>query len=173
MKLNLTTQAYTLLKYVLSFTGEKEVNQKDEEVLSARKLNSEESSQRRHFFANTKELFSDYEQKVAELRNEYNKQLEKKKTELKEKIKKAKEETNDDYNTKINDLAIKDKDLIVLVKVINDDVGKLNQERTSVEITNKTLDVLKKYFLEYGTNIGWGVGDDELVDEIEEQLKLN
>ena len=53
---SLSYSAIKLAKHVCTYTGEKEINEKGQEVLSSRRLNGEESAQRSHLRRNTEEF---------------------------------------------------------------------------------------------------------------------
>jgi len=64
-----------------------------------------------------------------------------------------------------------DKDVTDRFKEINKIGDEMNKEVVEIELTQETLDVLKKYFTAYGEEVGFGIGDDEYVVEIVELLK--
>src|SRR3990167_9358669 len=73
----LNYQEITLLKHILTTTGETEMSADGKESLAPRKLKDEvEVSQRRHFVKNTKEITDSLETKVRDLANAHNKLVE-------------------------------------------------------------------------------------------------
>ena len=55
-------------------------------------------------------------------------------------------------------------------KKLNDEIGEILKTKMEVDLTNKTFDVVKKYYNEFGDKNGWLVGDDEIVEEINAEL---
>ena len=166
-KLSLSFSAINLIKHTLSTDGKKEIDGKGQEVLSALKLNGQESAQRRHFFKKIEE----YEKTTREdLQKEIDKFNELRKStldELKKENKKKKDEEEKDYDERISKLLVKDKKFEKAGKDIQEFSIALNKKIVEIEVTEDTLKVLKKYFNEFGEKVGWGVGDDEVVEEIE------
>ena len=152
--MKLSYQAIVTLKHILTFSGEKEIDQKGQEVLSPRRLNGEEASQRRHFFKNTEEFITKQEKEV-------NEKIEGAKEAYKKAHKKKEKEADGDYEMKMINTLNADKDLL----------KELNERRKAeieVEMTDKTKEVVKKYFDSWKN---WVVGDDEAVETLVEALK--
>jgi hypothetical protein len=140
------------------------------EMPDLRTLNGEESSQRGHF----KKAFQPVEEAMQEKREEARKVL-------KEKIDAAriackslypkKDQTDEDYEAYINSLINTDEENKEALKVFNDQVKELNECEEEYDLTEKTLKVLKKYFVEFGDTVGFKIGDDEAVMSLTEKLK--
>jgi hypothetical protein len=169
-KLQLSHQALLLVKHTLTTTGEKEIDQKGNEVPSPLRLSGEEQSQRRHFFkAINEKLDKNAEASATEVKPIQEK--------LDEMVKVAKKENpikegETDYDVRINNLVLSaNKKALDLIKERNDILEKANKTKLEFEINDKTFEVVKKWFKEYSEKNGWTVGDDELVTEIEEVLK--
>ena len=153
MKMKLSCNGHLLLKHTLTFTGEKEIAQNGQDSNTPLRLNGEESAQRRFYFkaiADVKthqEIFDEYKQ-----------------TWIKEHPKGEKEEQQL-YDAKVNTEVLESKEL----KKITDDAMSTQIE---VELTEKTINVIKKYYKEFGNNAGWTVKDDEVIEEIDNVLAL-
>jgi len=168
MKLNLSQSAYTLLKVCLSITGEKELNQKGEEVMSPRRLNGEESAQRRHYFKAIDSKLEENNKKALEAGDKHNEKLKKLQEDYKKKNPQNKKESTEDYDKRINSLLNNDKTLMASFAAAMAVQQQVNKEKFEIDITDKTVEVIKKYYKEYSDQVGWGSGDDEVVEEIEE-----
>jgi len=171
MTLSLPLKALSLIKYFLTYSGEKEINQKGEEVDATRRLSGEESSQRRHFM----KVFNPEEEKSVERLNlylkEHQEKVEEKRKGLKEKLVKEETEKDEDYEKRINITLDSDPELIASTKEANEKIKKEYDDLKVLEITDKTFEVLKKYFKEFGEKVGFKPGDDEAVEKLEEVLK--
>lgn len=171
MKLKLPLSALALLRFVLTFTGEKEMNSKGEEVDAPRRLSGEESSQRRHFIKAIIPLQEEVTEKVNLLVKEHNAKVGVKREKLKEINQKSDSEKESDYEIRINNLLNIDVELNESLKSINKEADKFNREEHEIDVMGKTKEVVKKYFGEYGEKIGFGAVDDEWVEAIEDVLK--
>ena len=156
MKINLSQGGFNILKYTLTVTGEKEVNSQGIEVDSQRRLNGEDSAQRRFFLKIVNPL-------LEEKRGEAQKLLDEHKEVWKKENVKGEEETEKEYETRLNVEMVGNKKL-------NDEIGEILKTKMEVDLTNKTFDVVKKYYNEFGDKNGWLVGDDEIVEEINAEL---
>ena len=154
--LNVSKQALSLLKVVLTTTGEKELNAEGNEVSSPLRLSGEESSQRRHFLKAVDPI-------LTELGETQNKLFE----DVKEAYRKSSpqgEMKEGDYN-------------IQMIKALNqddkftEDIAALTSEKVEVKVSSNVIAVVKKYFEAYGDKNGWTVGDDGLVEEVIAALK--
>jgi len=151
--MKLTLNAILLLRYVVTYTGEKEIKDK-EEVDSPRRLNIDESCQRRHFFNNTEKIYDDF--KKAE--NEAREELQKTVNEVKEKS----ENKNQNFS--------KNPEIVEKQNQLLDNLDKLRKVEHEFELTEKTKDFLVKYFKEYGDKVGYAAADDLIVEEISIKL---
>ena len=170
-KLKLSFLAIQLLKHVIATDGKKETNEQGQEVPSARRLNGVESAQRRHFNKAIEKPVGEHDAKIKEVVDGYNELRKNKVEQLKKRNKKKKDEKDDVYEGRINKLMQEDKDVTDRFKEINKIGDEMNKEVVEIELTQETLDVLKKYFTAYGEEVGFGIGDDEYVVEIVELLK--
>ncbi len=151
MKIILSQNAMGLIKYILINTGEKEVNAQGQEIDAQRRLNDEESAQRRHYLKIVNPFLIERIEKINAL-------LEKAKEAWKTaNVKIEKEEAV--YEARMNQSLNAD-------KALNDAAIAINAEKKEVELTAKTIAVIKKYFTEFGKKNGWLAGDDEFVEEI-------
>ena len=155
--MELSLRAVNLLKYVLSSTGEKQVNEKGAEVDVPRRLNGEESAQRRFFFGAVKEFVDKSAEEVNAEIVKYNEFLDKKRADLGEAEKK-------------DEVLQKNEELKEAMKELQEFIAEVNMRKVSFELKDKTVKSLKKYFVEYGGEVGFMAGDDEIVEEIEKQL---
>ena len=160
--MELTYNGANLLRFVLSHTGETEVNDRGQDVPSRRKLGGEESSQRLHFRNATEELVTSTEAKLKELSESHNKNVQEKRTELE---KTTKEEAQ------VLALLNADEELKNSVKAITEEIAEIYKVKHKIEVTDKTKKVCKKYFDLFGTEVGYVEADDNTVAELSEVLK--
>lgn len=155
MKITLTQNAYYLLKHVITTTGEKEVAPNGQEVNSPLRLNGEETAQRRHYLKKIDPL------------------LEAKRTAIQGLIDKTKEEWKKKNPQGDKDAKIygAEADRAINIPELMEKLNAISDETIEIELTDKTIEVLKKYFKEFGDKNGWTTGDDKSVVEIEEVLK--
>ncbi len=157
MKMTLGQNALGLIKYILINTGEKEINAQGQEVDAQRRLNGEESSQRRHYLNAVNPLLDEKREKL-------NKLLETTKEAWKTANPKTEKEEEKAYEVRMSQALVKD-------KAFNDAVVAITQEPIEITLTNKTVAVIKKYVSEFGAKVGWLAGDDLVVEEINEAIK--
>ena len=196
MKLSFTEISF--VQHVLNTTGEIETNSEGREALSARRLKDPvEVSQRRHFTLNTKEIIEKVQETVAEKQGALKTLIdEKKETFAKENpkeevssaelpetatdeekkehksLKKALQKAiNENFEAKQKNFLDGDEDVKDLVKKANDEIKALMSEQHEVDITDKTMKVIKKYFEEFGNGNGWAPADDEAVSSLSDKLK--
>jgi len=170
MKINVSLQAHSMLKFVLTTTGEKEVDQKGNEINSPLRLNGEESAQRRHYFKLLEPTLERVEKELLEASEAHMELVKKEKDKL--------EKTFNNNHSTLGSLSEEEKDaklnkvpiLIDSFKKLQALNKKLNEEKTEVEVTEKTAEVIKKYFKEYGDKIGFASGDDSVIEELNEIL---
>ena len=55
-------------------------------------------------------------------------------------------------------------------KELNEKVSEVLKTKIEVEVTDKTVEVVKKYYKEFGDKNGWLSGDDGAIEEIEAEL---
>jgi hypothetical protein len=159
--MNLTYPAARLVKFFLSFTGEKVVNEKGEEVDSQRKMSGEESAQRRHFAKAFEPKEVEVNEKIKQLQESHNLLVEKEKAALSADL--PEEEKVAILN--------KDPELVASVKNLQAELIKLLNEKHDIEVTEETKKVIKKYFEDFSNKIGFLEGDDQLVEELIAELK--
>ncbi len=153
MKVELSPNAYGLLRHALMFSGDKEINNQGKEVDSQLRLNGEESAQRRHYL----KLVNPLTEGVAKDTNEI---LENARKEYRENHKENDKEPKGVYEANMNRILLADKELGELLVTVHN-------KKFAVELTDKTVGVLEKYFKQYGDKNGWLTGDDASVEEIE------
>lgn len=160
----------TLLKYVLSYTGEKEVNDKGLEVPARRRLGSEESSHRGQFHKACAEMFESVETKAKELANAHNAKVEEKSKALKKDSPIGENEQKTEYEAKITNILNGDKELKESAESVKKALELLYEEKYELSVNDKTKAVCKKYFGLFGETVGFVDGDDESVVAINEAL---
>jgi DNA repair ATPase RecN len=165
--MELSIKAINLLKHVLQFDGTKETDLRTgQEVNASRKLNGEESSQRNHFNKAVKPLLEAYQAEYKELADEFNKKAVEQTKEVKENNPKNEEETDKEYNQRINNLVVQDKEYQARVTELSVWLKEKENEIHTFEITDKTKEVVKKYYDIFGNEVGFAVGDDEVIETI-------
>lgn len=171
MELKLSTSAVTLLRHTFSYTGEKEIGKDGQEVLSPRRLNGDDSAQRRHFFKKTADIVKSYQDVFTGNNEEFNKFSVEVRAKLTSENPQLEGEKPEDYATRINFLLSKSKEMEEKYQELDKKVLEEKKKINVIEVTDKTKEVLKKYFLEFGEKEGFVEADDEHVEEINEALK--
>lgn len=171
MSFSLSYNAIKLLKFVLSCTGEKELDERGQEIQSPRRLNGEESSQRRLYFKAINEIEKTVETALNELVKSHNEKVNAQKEILKTSFLKKEDQSDKDYEDYLNLMLNNDQNLVESLNQIKKGSQQLMETKQVVEIGEKVLDVLKKYFVEFGEKVGYVTGDDEVIAELEEVLK--
>lgn len=178
----------SLLRHILTTTGDTELSPDGKEGLSPRRLNGEDSSQRRWYTKATKEVADAVETKVKEMQEAHNALVEKVRTEYKEKLKKEdekkdkkadkKEKTPEEVKLEKEMAKVKedahvsnDKSVKDSLKSTKEEIEKLFEEKYDIDLSDKTIAFVKKIFTAWGDNPGWLLGDDASVAEITETLK--
>ena len=77
---------------------------------------------------------------------------------------------NENFEAKQKNFLDGDEDIKDLVKKANDEIHALMSEQNEVDITDKTMKVVKKYFEEFGNENGWAPADDEAVSSLSDKL---
>ncbi len=171
MKLKLSLAGFALLRYTLTFNGEKEFNLKGEELDTPRRLRGDEAIQRRNFIKEVSVIQDEASEKINPLVNAHNVKVSGKRAEI-EKVNLKKEDENAvDYEKRINNLLNAEQELTDSLKELNQQLKDINEEEREITLVDKTLGVVKKYFKEYGDKVGFVVGDDATIEQIEEALK--
>lgn len=159
--MQITYTAARLAKFILSSTGEKELNEKGQEVNTPRRLSAIEASQRRHFNKAIELLEKTTNEKIEKLQNDH-KNLIKEKRDLLDKSLTEEQQ---------NELLNADKDLLSSVKNLQEQLLVLINEKHELNLTDETKEVVKKYLAEFGEKSGFVDGDDQAVEELEELFK--
>lgn len=168
--MQLPYSAVLLLKHVLTYTGEKIVDGNGNEALDSRRLNPEESSQRRHFMAAIEEKIKENQEKLNEKVEAHKAKLEEKKLKYQEKNPQSKDELYENFEKRMFAALDKDAELIALVKEIRELDKQIGDEPIELSLTEKTVAVVKKYFNQYGEKIGYPEADDKNVELINKAL---
>lgn len=160
-KIALSTQEYSLLRVVVQTTGEYE-NEKNQETPTPRRLNGEESSQRRHFLGKINPLFDEADVARKAI-------VEPAEKEWKEKNPRVLVgeglEPERVWEMKMQNALNSNKEL---EKSILD----IYNEKKEIEVTEKTYEFVKKYFVLFGNEAGWLPGDDEKVVVISNEFGI-
>ncbi len=171
MKIKLPFSAFVLLQFVLSSTGEKELDAQGNEVMSPRRLNSEEAGQRMQFIRLFEPDRNRIQKEIAEISTSYNKKAKETRGNLEKSNPKKENEKQEDYEKRINNLLPRNKKLIEELAEANTVINELQKTEIELDIDNKINKLLKKYLKKYGDEIGWGIGDDEIVEKINRALE--
>ena len=163
--------ALNLLKHTLSYTGDKEVSDKGDEIMALRRLSGEESSQRRHLNKVIEPISKEFLEKVKEFQDIHNAKVEEMRKQLKEAGPKTEGEEDKAFEVRINAVLNTNVDLIASLKEVNEKVEELLWKKHEIELPAKVLGVVKKYFKEYSEKNGFVEADDRGVEEVEEILK--
>lgn len=169
--MKLSYNAIQVLKNIILFTGEKEVNAQGNDVLVTRRLNVDESSQRRFFLEEIKSTEKEVNSKVQPLVQAHNQLISDKQKEVKEKNPIGEKESVEVYEKRINVMLNGDIDLVQSAQSVNAEIQNQSNVVFDVNVTDKTSKVLKKYFVEYGVNYGFHPSEDKIVEEITNELK--
>lgn len=172
MQLKLSIGAILLLKHVLAYTGEKELNIENKEVQSPRKLNGEESSQRRHFYNATDIASKSYDDLVDAKRKEIKDKQDELVAKMKTENKQNDSETDANYLNRINSLVFATPEFSDVMKNAQKELEDAKKNQFDIELTDKTVAVVKKYFVEFGDKEGFSPADDEVADEIVQVLEI-
>jgi hypothetical protein len=170
--MDLSLSSITLLKFVVSYDGKKEVNADGKEVDSPRRLNGEESAQRRFFFREVARVEEETKPALQAIVDGYNKFLEEKKTGYKADNPRAEDETDAAWDKRILSLLEKDQDIKARFELVKVESSALNKKIFTLNLTQKTVDFLKKYFKLFGDEVGFLPGDDEAVQELNQTFGL-
>jgi len=149
--------ALDTLKIIITTSGDTEVKE-GQDIASPLRLNAIESSQRRHFLKATDDIL----EKRSDTRTDL---VEKAKETFKKENKQKKDEPDPVYDKKMINSLNTNKELL-------DELQKLGDEVKEIELSDKTIEVLKKYFISYGDKAGFSTGDDEVVIEVVDILGI-
>jgi len=155
--MKLTNTALDILRLTITQSSESEVRE-GQEVPSALRLNGVESSQRRHFLGKVNPILDKRDE-------DRNKAVEDAKTAWKESNKKKAKEEDPSYEKRMIVALNADKELIASMEVFQD-------AENDIDLEDKTIEVIKKYYIEYGDKVGWGVSDDKVVEQINEVMGI-
>ena len=159
-----------LLKETLVYNGEKEINDKGDEVKTPRRLNGKEASQRRHFLKHTEEILKKLQEELTPVTEAHNQKITAARSKYEADNARMESENDEAYNGRINGLLNADSELQTSFKALVEMNTELNNRENEVDLTPTTIEVLKKYFGEYGDTVGFMVGDDEAAAKLEEKL---
>jgi len=165
--LKLNPNEIGLLRKCLTNDGRKEVTKNDKgeevEVDSLRRLNGEESAQRRFFFKACDASLEGFQKELSETQGNFIKVRNEKLAELKAKKGNEKKEEKDLYPEL--DILLKDE-----IATANAKIQELTLKKLDIDINDKTKAVVKKYFEDYGNVAGWEAREDAIVTEVMESL---
>jgi len=170
--MELTIKAIGLLSTGLQYDGTKEFNPKTKkEEFSSRRLNGEESSQRRHFSKAVESALKEYQEKWKEIADKHNGLVKEKTEELKKENPREKEEEKEVYDKRIDIIVAQIKEISDSLREVQGSFNELDAVKHTFEITEETKKVCKKYFEEWGDKVGFEPKDDDVLEELEEALK--
>lgn len=186
MQLELSSRALNLLSFTLSFDGKSELDKDGNDVPVTRRLNGEESSQRRFFLKEAREKVKDIQDQINELLRErdefikpYNALVTEKRELAKATNQKEEGEKSSAYEGRINAIVLADAERLQLASEldpklvdINAKTDELQSTKVTLDLTDKTVDVCKKYFQQFGDEAGFPSGDDIAVEELTKVLGL-
>lgn len=161
----------SLVRFLLSATGEKQMDRENQEVDVPLKLNNEESIQRRFFFKNTQEIVDKVNQEINLLTTAHNQEVEELRTKLKEKNPKKEGLEDTEYNEQINVLVNSDTELRKKMLEVQNKVTTKLEKSNEIKVESKTKKVIKKYFEKYGNDVGFSVADDKVIEELQTILE--
>lgn len=166
--MTLSLSAIRIIKYILSYTGEKEIDHQGNDMLSFRRLGNEESSQRRNFFNSIKDCENETSEELNKILKSHNEKVNIKKKELAEKFPLLDTEKEADFERRINNLLNQDEELVESFVSSRKKSEELNKKIFEIKIDEKTNEMIAKYFKEYGDKVGFCHEDDDVVDELNE-----
>ncbi len=173
MNFKLSVGAVLLLRHTLGYNGEKEIGQDGQEVASPRRLGGVESSQRRHLYKNTEGIAKGYDEKINGLKADFIHFRDQLKEKLKAENKINENENADAYEMRIGNMVIREKEFENKFKEFNAGIVAASKDMASdFELNDKTVEVVKKYYTEFGEKVGFSAGDDDSVDEINKALSI-
>lgn len=166
-KIPLTKNACNLIKFTLSYNGEKEINVQGKEADSARRLNAIESAQRRHFMKIVNPVIEEMQKQLQEKLEEINKI----RKEAKEATDKAGDKSDKTEKKEKKHEKVAEKEIKAKTEELNEWYRGALKEEIEVEISFEAWKIAKKYFNEFGDKHGFQDGDDEAVEEIGDKLQ--
>lgn len=166
----LSLDAINLLKFILTYTGEKELDDKGNEVFVSRRLNGEESAQRRFYIKNSAGVLEVQDKKIKELAEVHNNLVKAKREELAKDFEMLEGESREDFDKRLEAKVVASDEVKTSFEKTKTELEALTRELLTVEMTEKTWDVCKKYFKEFGEKVGFMEGDDKAVELLVEKL---
>ncbi len=168
-----TQDAMALLTHVVSFDGKKEIGQEGKDIASPRRVSNEESTQRRFFLKEAQKALDPLKPE-ADAVNEAHKKWQDTLTSIRSSFQtenpKQEGEAPEAYEARIVAFASQDVNVKEAFepwkKLFTEFHEKHDAQTFELELTSKTVDFLKKYFLEFGEQVGYAPGDDKLVEEL-------
>lgn len=160
--MKLSKASIDLLKYVVAYDGKKESavsNGKEQEVDAPRKLKSDESALRRAFFKAVEAPLEVIKSKLVAVEKELGEFRKTRYAELKEEI------------TDAGVVALEHDGLLgEKIKEANLYFVATQKELIEFTVDSKTKDFLKKYVASWGAEVGWQIGDDDQLAEIDAEF---
>jgi transketolase len=168
----LSYKAIRAIKHVLSFSGEKEMNPQGIEVSSVRRLNGEESAQRRHFFKASKEFSEKKDEEEKAILDSQSFKIEQKKAQYRKDFPIKDLETEELFTKRLDEFLNKDAELKEVLAKTAKDIEVLNNSKTEVAMEDSTYKVVKKYFKDFSEKSGFSADDDDVVEELTDVLSI-
>lgn len=166
--LKLSLKSLQLLQKTINTTGDKTPDPRSGvgEIDALRLLNGEESSQRRHLNKAMEPILVDMDNKRKELVERHNNLVEDIKKDLRKKNPKNDKEKEEIYDVRIDRLTVESEKIKNSLKEIEKEFVNILGEIKELDLTDKTKEVIFKYFKEYGNKVGFQVDEDDMVEEI-------
>jgi len=165
--MEISYNALCLLNHTLLYTGEKEYDPiKKVEVHSSRRLNAEDSSQRRHFTKLFDPINTTATKGIQELADNYNDSVKDCRKALEEASPKKEEENDGQFELRIIQMLKEDENLKKKLEETQSKTSDLMIGKHTVELTDKTKAVCKKALNDFGESNGFAPADDDLMEEL-------
>lgn len=164
--MELSYGAINLLRVVVTTDGTRQMNSEGKEELSPLRLNGEESAQRRFFMKESQKIIDEVQPPIQKMVTDYNAMLEAKKDVYKKDFPIAESEAQKDYDVRMAIALSQDEELVNAVTAVKAEDVIIRETKHSIDITQKTQDFLKKYFILFGDVSGYVMADDSLVEEL-------
>lgn len=161
--MNLSFTAVALLKHVVTFTGEQMLSAEGKETPALRRLNNEDSGQRRFFMREAERVMKDPQAELNASVEDYNAFLTLKRGTFRKKLE---DETPDEFEKSEAAFLNADSEIKTRLEEVTEKNSRLSKMKFELTLTDKTVAFLKKYFALYGEDVGYMTGDDEAVEEL-------
>lgn len=174
ISMELSSGSIGLLRFIVSFDG-KEVggspafgqeNKQGQEVDAPRRLNGEESAQRRFFNKEADRIQKEISEVIQPIVDAHNAKSKAKRDALKPANPKDEGENEDAYEARLAQIVGKDEELRASFMDLQEKNKVALEKKHQLNLTEKTVAFLKKYYLEFSGKVGFLQGDDDMVEEL-------